>query len=473
MRSLLAFVLSSAVAFAADDYGSSTAAPQIPAPQPGPPYLQLWPMLGHVSATEARIWVKATGQAKVAVRVNTTADLREAREVAGPTLTGESDFAGTVVVPGLEPATRYFYNVLIDGQPAMTRPWPSFGTAPADGARGKLRFAFASCVGKEPWLDAASWADLSGRGRADLVLLLGDNHYANTNDPAKQRAALIAHRANPAFGAFFAGTPLYAIWDDHDFGPDNSDGTLKGKEISLRTFTEFFANPAAGQPDDPGVYFKFTRGAVDFFMLDGRYHRSPNKAPNDESKTMLGAKQLAWLKRELLASNAVIKVLAAGGEWQSDSSDDSWKSFRREEDEIFSFLEEHQMRNVLLLSGDRHFTAAYQVRGRYLEVTSGPLGSPGAKSKPVPEMFAYYDAGKMFCIYDLDTAAEPPVVTLEIHQTAGGLLEKRTFTWEEVTGAAKIERRLPAAKPAVKPATPKVAPPKASEPRPEPETKKP
>lgn len=473
MLPLLAFLLFVTAASAAEDYASSTAAPPVPAPQPGPPYLQLAPMLGHVSATEARIWVKATGPAKVAVWVNANADLREAREVAGPALGAETDFAGVVVVSGLEPATRYFYSVLLDEQPAVPRPWPSFVTSPAEGTRGKLRFAFGSCVGKEPWLDAATWADLEARGRADLVLLLGDNHYANTSDPAKQRAAFIAHRANPAFGALFARTPLYSIWDDHDFGPNNSDGTLKGKEQSLRTFTEFFANPAAGQPDDPGVYFKFTRGAVDFFMLDVRYHRSPNTAADDGTKTMLGAKQVAWLKRELLASKAVIKVLAAGGEWQSDSSDDSWKSFRREEDDLFAFLEEHAMRNVLLLSGDRHFTAGYQVRGRYLEVTSGPLGSPGAKSKPVPEMFTYYDAGKMFCIYEVDTAAEPPLVTLEIHQTAGGILEKRTFTWEEVTGAAKIERRLPGAKPAVKAATPKASPAKAPKARPELETKAP
>ena len=472
MRSLLALLLLPAIAFAADDYGSSTAAPSVPPPQPGPPYLHLAPMLGHVSPTEARIWVKATGAAKVAVRVHTTADLRDGREVAGPDLAAETDFAGTIRVTGLEPATRYFYSVLIDGQPAMARPWPSFVTAPADGTPGKMRVAFGSCVGKEPWLDAATWADLDGRGRADLVLLLGDNHYANTTDPVKQRAALIAHRANPAFGALFTRTPLYAIWDDHDYGPNNSDGTLKGKEQSLRTYAEFFANPAAGQPDDPGVYFKFTRGAVDFFMLDVRYHRSPNNAPNDAQKTMLGAKQVAWLKRELLASKAAIKVLAAGGEWQSDSSDDSWKSFRREEDDLFAFLEEHQMRNLLLLSGDRHFTAAYQVRGRYLEVTSGPLGSPGAKSKPVPEMFTYYDAGKMFCIYELDTAADPPAVTLEIHQTAGGLLEKRAFTWEEVTGMTKIERRLPAPKAALKPAPPKKTPPKAPEVRPETEARK-
>ena len=447
---LLALAFLAPAAFAGD-YGSATDAPVIPPPQPGPAYLQLAPMLGHIGPNEARIWVQATGAAKLTVRVSESADFAAAREVAGPELKEASAFTGVVVVPGLKAGTRYFYTVLLDGQPALARPWPGFTTAPADGAKGRLRFAFGSCAGKEPWLDAATWADLEARTTADLVLLLGDNHYANSTDPAKQRAAFIAHRSNPGFRALFQRTPLYAIWDDHDFGVNDSDGTQPGKEDSLRTFTEFFANPGAGEPDNPGVYFKFTRGDVDFFMLDDRYHRSPDNAPDNGTKTQLGAPQLVWLKRELLASKATLKVIASGGEWQSHSVADSWKSYAREEQEIFDYLAGHDIKNVLLLSGDRHFTAAYHVRGRFIEVTSGPLGSPGGKSGPTPEMFAYHDSGRFFSIYDINTAATPPAVVLEIWQTGLGLVEKRAFTWEQVTVGAQIEPRLPSTKPASKP----------------------
>ena len=41
--------------------------------------------------------------------------------------------------------------------------------------------------------------------------------------------------------------------DSHDYGPNNSDRTAKGKEDSLRTFREHWANGAYGQADDPGV----------------------------------------------------------------------------------------------------------------------------------------------------------------------------------------------------------------------------
>ena len=414
-------------------------------------------MLGHVSATTAHIWVQATGAAKASARVSEHADLSGARMVNGPALTEETAFAGVIEIPDLKPGTQYFYRVDLNGEAALARPWPGFVTAPPDGAHGKLRFAFGSCVGKEPWLDAATWADLEARTTQnaatplDLVLLLGDNHYANTTEPAKQRAAFIAHRSNAGFRTLFAHTPLYSIWDDHDFGPDNSDGTEPGKDDSLRTFKQFFANPAYGEPENNGVYFRFTRGDVDFFMLDVRYHRTPNKAPDGPDKTMLGAKQLAWLKRELLASKATIKVLGAGGEWQAHGTDDSWKSFLGERDDLFAFLAANEIKNVLLLSGDRHFTAAYQVEGRFIEVTSGPLGSPNATGQITPEAFALHDHGKMYCIYDLDTAQTPPAVALEFYEAGVGLLEKRAFTWEEVTGAAKIKPNLPAPKPPAKP----------------------
>jgi alkaline phosphatase D len=440
-------ILFSSGAFAADDYATSTAVPILPPVQPGPPYLELGPMLGHVSATEARIWIKATASVRVAVRIAREADLAEAREIAGPEIGPENGFTAQVVIAELQPATTYYYTVLFDGQPVVARPWPRFVTAPVDGARGKVRFAFGSCVGKEGWLDAATWADMEARTPLDWILLLGDNHYANSGDPQKQRAAFVAHRRNPGFIALTRRTPIYGIWDDHDFGPNDSDGTLAGKETVLRTFKEFFANPSYGEADNPGVYFKLTRGDVDIFMLDDRYYRSPNKTPDNGSKTMLGARQLEWLKREILASRAAIKFLAAGGEWQAKSQQDSWASFLRERNDIFDFLAANDIRNVVLLSGDRHFTALYHVEGRFIEVTSGPLGSPNSKlpKTPPPEMIAGYDHGKMYCAWEFDTTGPEPRLVLEIYETGTGLLEKRAFTWAEVNGRAPLEKRKPAA----------------------------
>ncbi len=408
--------------------------------------LDLGPMLGHVGPTEARIWVKAAPRSgptrstrrSVAVCVSEHPDLSRGRTLRTQTLHGP-EYLGRFHVAGLKPATRYYYWVHVDGESGMATPLPSFVTAPAEGSRGRFRFAFISCVGRNAFDPAAAWGDLAARTPIDLLLFLGDNHYADTTEPTGQRAAYYVQRRLAGFRDLSSRVPCYGIWDDHDYGPNNSDGTAAGKERSLETFKEFWANPGYGQRDDPGVYFKFTRGDVDFFMLDVRYHRSPNESPDDGNKTMLGAAQLAWLKRELLASKATVKFLASGSEWQSNSSEDSWSRFNRERMDLLEFIQENNIKGVMLLSGDRHFTAAYQVLGSFIEVTSGPFGSSNsARSQPTAECFYFVNTGKLYCVFDVDTTGVEPRLTLEVYRAAEGLIHKREFTWNEILGVTKI-----------------------------------
>lgn len=408
---------------------------QTPAPAP---YLALGPMIGHTGPQDARIWAKASHAARLSVRIGQNADLSDARVVEGPALGHESDFMGHALVTGLQPATTYHYAIALDGQPAMARPYPAFTTAPAPGAAGKTRIAFSSCVGRSGFMTAAIWAEMAARTRFDVLLMLGDNHYADTTAPEPQRRAYYDFRSVLGYAEITRRVPTYAIWDDHDYGPNDSDRTAVGKEISLQTFQQFWANPAYGQPDDPGVYFKFSRGEIDFFMLDNRYHRSPNRAPDDGTKTMLGAAQLAWLKRELLASRAKVKFIASGSEWEPNGHLDSWTSFARERDEIFAFLREHDLPGLIFLSGDRHFTGAYQIGGRFIEVTSGPLGSRTTNGINKPDMFLNLVEGTMCSVFEIDTTSAEPIVKLEVYRGGFGLIHARTFAWDEINGRTRI-----------------------------------
>lgn len=400
-------------------------------------FLECGAMIGHTGPSDTRIWAKSSRAARLSVKISANEDLSKSRTVRGPKLEAGSDYAGHVLVPGLKPSQKYFYNVLLDGEPAMVRPYPSFSTAPALGEKGRVRFAFTSCLGRDGFLPAAGWADMS-RTEFDFVLLLGDNHYADSTEPVKLRAAYYDHRSSWSWQQIARSTPVYAIWDDHDYGPNDSDGTTKGKEGSLATFTQFWANAAYGEPDNPGIYHKFTRRDVDFFLLDVRYHRTPNRATNVANKTMLGARQMVWLKRELLASRAPIKFIASGSEWQTDGHADSWKSFLRERQEIFDFIREHRISGVILISGDRHFTGGYQIQRRFLEVTAGPLGARNFPTKNLPEMFLNQSEGKLYCIFDVDTARTPPAVTLEVYRAGDGLIQTRKFTWDEIEGVTPI-----------------------------------
>lgn len=405
------------------------------------PHLTHGPMLGEVSPESARIWVRASSGAILSVRV------AESPELMNPSgkpsileLKTESDFMGHVRVGGLKPATRYFYCVYLDGQPAVLPPYPSFQTSPLPGRRGHQRVCFVSCVGRTAADPAASWADMAERTGIDVLLMLGDNHYADTTDPAGQRKFYSEQRRLAGFREVTRRVPTYAIWDDHDYGPNDSDSTAKGKEHSLRTFKEHWANPAYGESETPGVYYSFKRGDVEFFMLDVRYHRSPNKLADEPpgTKTMLGTRQLQWLKRELLASDATLKLVASGSEWQPSGHLDSWTSFARERDEILDFIRTNEIEGVILLSGDRHFTGGYQINGRLIEITSGPLGARNYPTRNLPGMFYNEGAGKMYSLLDIDTTGEEPRVALEVFRAGEGLIYRQAFRWEQVNGRAAI-----------------------------------
>lgn len=405
---------------------------------PGPAYLHAGPLVGHVTDTTAHLWAKGSNHGVLAFKIGIQPDLSDGRVVSGPEFVAPSSFTGQVQVDGLQPATRYYYAPLLDGAPALMRPYPSFVTASAAGHRGRLRVAFGSCVGQRGYNAAAAFGEMAARGNFDLLLMLGDNHYGDTTDPELLRDYYHMQRTVSGFEKLIREKPTYAIWDDHDFGPNNSDGQTRGKEESLRVFREWWANPAYGEEGNPGCYHHFSRDGVDFFMLDSRYHRTPNKTPEDGRKTMLGARQLQWLKDGLAASTAAFKIVACGSEWQTLTQSDCWSSFARERQEIFDHITAHKIEGVVLLSGDRHFTAGYQIQGRFLELTSGPFGSGNATLQENPERFTGADEGKLWSVLDLDTSTSPPTFHYEIWQAGGGLLERRQLSYEEICGHQKI-----------------------------------
>ena len=418
------------------------------APDP-PAQWALGPMIGHVDDDEALVWAKASKPSRVSLRVGEAPNLADARTVEGPAFAAETGCMGSVHVDGLKPSTRYYYAVGLDGTPVTAPPYPSFVTAAPAGTRGKTRVAFVSCVGRDPAASAAAWGEMAARGDVDVLLMLGDNHYGDSTEPPVQRARYAEQRAPVGFRAITALTPTYGIWDDHDYGPNNSDGSAAGKDASLRTFKEHWANGAYGEADNPGIYSKVSRGDVDIFLLDVRYHRSPNGSRDDGSKTMLGERQLAWLKRELAASKAAVKFLASGSEWQTHGHADSWTSFDRERREVFDFVEANDIRGVVLLSGDRHFTGGYQVRDRLIEVTSGPLGSKNYPCPNMPEMFLNFGEGKLYCVFDVDTTSgNEPALAIEVYRAGEGQIYRRAFTWDEVNGRAKIPKLPPSPAPA-------------------------
>ena len=203
------------------------------------------------------------------------------------------------------------------------------------------------------------------RGRSWVLIALTTNPYRDPQIPDEYAALanVPCHwQSRPEYRRFIAATPLYAIWDDHDFTTNDGQG---GPEISLpewkipvwQTFMNNWVNPyyAGGTDDQPGCWFDFSIADVDFFMLDGRYYRmDPRK---NEKPSMLGAAQKKWLFDKLKASTGTFKILASPVPWAfgvKPGSKDPWQGFKAEREEIFSFLEAEKIDGVILLSADRH-----------------------------------------------------------------------------------------------------------------------
>jgi alkaline phosphatase D len=157
------------------------------------------------------------------------------------------------------------------------------------------------------------------------------------------------------------------------------------RDRALRIFSDYWANPSYGLADTPGVFGRFAWADVEFFLLDDRYHRTPNAMPDAPDKVMFGAAQMRWLTQALRSSDATFKIVAGGNQMLNPmSTHETWVKYPVEHSRFMSFLRETKVPGVLFLSGDRHHTELIKKteRGMYplYDFTSSALTSRGGRS---------------------------------------------------------------------------------------------
>lgn len=81
-------------------------------------------------------------------------------------------------------------------------------------------------------------------------------------------AASTTTRVRTAAAIALTATAHVAIWDDHDYGPNDADGAYPLKGASLALFKRYWANPSYGLPETPGVFGLAPYGYVDILLLD-------------------------------------------------------------------------------------------------------------------------------------------------------------------------------------------------------------
>ena len=329
------------------------------------------PMLGAVSENAAAIWLRTVEPAAVRLTLRHA----KAKDVRLPDLTLKTDASkdNTCVArfDGLKPDTQYEYVVSV-GPSTHRASFSTFGPSMKQRVV-RLVYGYGYAPGNRMRNGESIFLKMAER-KGDFVLFIGDFPYTRAGRRVEIHEQNKVIRNNEGFTPLTSGTPTGAVWDDHDFGPNDCDGTHPHADEALVAFKEYWANPSYGLPNSKGIYSTFAVGDVQVFLLDGRYHaRQASQSP-----TMLGRTQFEWLCGGLKASSARYKLLVSGTPFARVKRD-CWGGtfYRAEREALFKFIADNSITGVLAISGDIHRCDIHKLpigHGRFMyDFTAGAL----------------------------------------------------------------------------------------------------
>jgi len=390
---------------------------------------------GDVSADSAVIWARADRPARMHLECSTVESFKTIFHTASLDALPDRDFTARLLLDGLPSGQDIFYRVRFEnpaeaGLAGETQAG-HFRTAPSE--QRSVSFVWSGDTTGQGWgIDPARGGMRTYRtmlnNRPDFFIHSGDHIYADcpverelklpngeiwrnivTEQKSVVAQTLDQFRGNykynlldENFRAFHAQVPMLAQWDDHEVTNDWSpagtadetgyaeDGSSLLVARARRAFHEFM--PIRGVPERDGrVYRKVSYGPLlDVFLIDMRSYRDStwNKGEDHGDARILGAAQLAWLKRELASSDATWKVIAADMPIGVISEDaialGDGPPERREHEiaDLLLFMKRAGVRNTVWLTADMHYTAAhhydpnrgvFQEFDAFWEFVSGPL----------------------------------------------------------------------------------------------------
>ena len=315
------------------------------------------------------------------------------REINKVYATSFDDRIATFNLTDLAEDTVYYYVVVADG-----RRYPSEGTLQFKTVRIAEPYSFAiacsSCAGGTLGQFSSSGVSnskvfdaiakyrhrINGRD-ANLAMFIhmGDLHYRNDlpwlglkeNYLEDYRDNYDLVMTQNRQKNLYQNIPLAYIWDDHDYGFNDSDGTYNLKYLASEVYREQVPHyplvEAINKTEGTGgIYQSFVIGRVRFIMTDSRFHRIPTYV-NSDRQTLLGNRQRAWLfeqlklgKKQQQINREKLTIWVNSIPWIAEADDnktDAWNKYERERQEIANFIKYNNINNLLMISGDAHMLA--------------------------------------------------------------------------------------------------------------------
>jgi alkaline phosphatase D len=358
-------------------------------------YIEIGPYSGAVTDSSAVIVYKLSlpGQ-KCRVQYAEDSLLRGSLFSDLHITSGENANYIKVALKSLKPETKYYYQLELNGE-GKEKSRGSFRTF-SDKCES-FTFAFGNSLKSESRISG-----LRAAADRDILFFLqtGDLHYDNVSSAdiglfrnSYQKALL--RRDMTYLGK---KVPLIYIWDDHDYGPNNSDKTAPGRLESGRAYRECIPHyPLVTKEINGAIFQAFTINNARFVVTDLRSKRDQGKKPDNENKSMMGEEQLTWFLNEIRESSAkhplVIWVSSVPYTAEKDEGGDSWEGFTHERRVIANFIKEHKINNLMIISGDAHSVAfnsglnnnysEYDGEGLF-EILAAPLDNWATSTKGGP-----------------------------------------------------------------------------------------
>lgn len=252
----------------------------------------------------------------------------------------------------LQSNTRYYYGVMLDGT-LHARGRGTFKTAPNPNTSSNFTCAFASCA--ETGSTHSVFTTIRDLN-PDFFIHMGDIHYENinVNDINLYRSAYDKVFASPVQAKLYSEVPTVYMWDDHDFGANDSNANSPSKESARLAYRERVPHHILPTGDgNNAIYHSFVYGRVRFIVTDLRSEKFENSVWQMMSQT-----QRNWFYQELLKPEP-FKVWINTVPWIGVASnlDEAWfrQEYTWERKEIANFIKNNGLTGkVAIISGDMH-----------------------------------------------------------------------------------------------------------------------
>lgn len=412
-------------------------------------------MVGYSEMKEVAIWLQTKKPAKVKIKYWETTNPKVVFETFEQIADPYHGFTAHLIADKVDEGKQYNYEVWIDGKKVNIPYELSFQTQKLWAWRTDppaFKLALGSCnyvadsaydrPGKPYGGDYEIFKSIRAKD-PDLMLWLGDNTYLREADWGTQTGINYRYthsRSIPELQELLGSTHHYAIWDDHDYGPNDADRSFINKQLTLQAFKDFWANPNYNATGQGGITGTFVWNDAQFFLMDDRWFRTSNKRTTG-TREMLGKAQMEWLIDALKYSPATFKFIAVGNQVLSDLAQyENMATYAEERAALIKAITDEQIPGVIFLTGDRHQTELTQLNreGTYplRDLTVSPLtSSANSKTKDEKNTLRVADTfigERNFAILEFSGKRKERIVTIIIYNTLGKEVWRKSINESEL-----------------------------------------